>query len=73
MADDTPAQASTQPLHQARFVYLTADTDATITELTPGTTYIIRGIVDRNRYKYLCAKKAEALGVLDMRRKPGVR
>lgn len=63
VAGDTPAQASTQPVDQARFVYLTADTDATITELTSGTTYIIGGIVDRNRYKYLCAKKAEVLGV----------
>ena len=44
-------------------VYLTADTDRTIDALEEGTTYIIGGIVDRNRYKHLCAKKAEALGI----------
>lgn len=44
-------------------IYLTADTNDTIETLEPGKTYVIGGIVDRNRYKYLCAKKAEALGV----------
>lgn len=44
-------------------VYLTADTDETIEALEPGMTYVIGGIVDRNRYKHLCARKAEALGL----------
>lgn len=44
-------------------IYLTADTDDAIATLEPGKTYVIGGIVDRNRYKHLCAKKAEALGV----------
>lgn len=44
-------------------IYLTADTDDTIETLEPGKTYVIGGIVDRNRYKHLCAKKADALGV----------
>lgn len=52
-----------EPCAKEDVIYLTADTDDTITCLEPGKTYVIGGIVDRNRYKHLCAKKAEALGV----------
>ncbi|PWY99179.1 hypothetical protein BCV70DRAFT_201386 [Testicularia cyperi] len=44
-------------------VYLTADTDETITQLEADTTYIIGGIVDKNRYKFLCKSKADQLGI----------
>ncbi|GAC71380.1 uncharacterized conserved protein [Moesziomyces antarcticus T-34] len=44
-------------------IYLTADTEDTLTELEPGKTYIIGGIVDKNRYKGLCRAKADRLGI----------
>ncbi|EST09256.1 tRNA methyltransferase [Kalmanozyma brasiliensis GHG001] len=49
------------PLSSA--IYLTADTDDTLTHLEPGMTYIIGGIVDKNRYKGLCRAKADRLGI----------
>ncbi|PKI83100.1 tRNA (guanine(9)-N(1))-methyltransferase [Malassezia vespertilionis] len=51
------------PCAKSNVVYLTADTGNTIDALEEGKTYVIGGIVDRNRYKHLCAKKAEAMGI----------
>ncbi|MCJ1398652.1 tRNA (guanine(9)-N(1))-methyltransferase [Xylographa trunciseda] len=39
-------------------VYLTSDSPDTLTELKPYSTYIIGGIVDRNRHKGICYKRA---------------
>ena len=39
-------------------VYLTSDSPFTLTELRPYSTYIIGGLVDRNRYKGICYKRA---------------
>ncbi|AGO11875.1 AaceriADR110Cp [[Ashbya] aceris (nom. inval.)] len=52
---------STLPTTNA--VYLTADTDETLETLEPGTTYIVGGIVDKNRHKALCYNKAKELGI----------
>ncbi|KAI5960075.1 TRM10 [Candida pseudojiufengensis] len=46
-----------------QFVYLTADTDDDLMELTSDHTYIIGGIVDKNRHKRLCYDKAKKLGL----------
>lgn len=56
--------SSTAPrLRQEDVIYLTADTGHTITSLDPTKTYVIGGLVDRNRYKNLCLRKAEHLGI----------
>lgn len=54
---------STDTINTENLVYLTADTDEEITKLEPNHTYIIGGIVDKNRHKQLCYNKAKELGI----------
>ncbi|KAH3898755.1 related to tRNA (guanine(9)-N1)-methyltransferase [Saccharomycodes ludwigii] len=44
-------------------IYLSADTDEALEKLEPGCTYIVGGIVDKNRHKLLCYNKAKELGI----------
>ncbi|KAJ3561733.1 hypothetical protein NP233_g10015 [Leucocoprinus birnbaumii] len=44
-------------------VYLTADSNEELSELRPDETYIIGGVVDRNRHKFLCEKKAKGASI----------
>jgi tRNA (guanine9-N1)-methyltransferase len=44
-------------------VYLTSDSPHTLSHLSPNTTYIVGGIVDKNRHKGLCYKRARSLGI----------
>ncbi|TGO42137.1 hypothetical protein BHYA_0012g00530 [Botrytis hyacinthi] len=60
-SDSTPAtnSSSTAP----NIVYLSSDSENTLTTLSPYTTYVIGGIVDKNRHKGLCYKRACDAGI----------
>lgn len=48
---------------EPNIIYLTADSPHTLERLEPYTSYVIGGIVDRNREKNLCYTRAEERGV----------
>lgn len=50
-------------LDPKRTVYLTADTEEELETLEADMTYIIGGIVDKNRYKDLCLNRAKQFGI----------
>ncbi|KAI9376282.1 guanine-1-methyltransferase-domain-containing protein [Aspergillus egyptiacus] len=44
-------------------VYLSSDSPDTLTELKPYSTYIVGGLVDKNRHKGICHKRATEMGI----------
>ncbi|KAJ4290993.1 tRNA (guanine(9)-N(1))-methyltransferase [Kalmusia sp. IMI 367209] len=48
---------------EGEIVYLSAESDNTLERLKPNSTYIIGGLVDKNRHKGLCYKRALDRGV----------
>lgn len=48
---------------EGEVVYLTSESPDTLEELKPYSTYIIGGLVDRNRHKGICYKRAMDRGV----------
>jgi tRNA (guanine9-N1)-methyltransferase len=48
-------------------VYLTADSPHTLSALAPHTSYVVGGLVDKNRHKGACYKRACAAGVATAR------
>lgn len=48
---------------QPSVVYLSSDSENTLETLSPYTTYIIGGLVDKNRYKGICYKRACERGI----------
>ncbi|KHJ31579.1 putative trna m g methyltransferase domain-containing protein [Erysiphe necator] len=44
-------------------VYLTSDSPNTLSSLVPNTSYIVGGIVDKNRHKGICYKRACERGI----------
>lgn len=59
----TKGQDQEAEVEAGELVYLTSDSPHTLTELKPYSTYIIGGIVDRNRHKGICYKRAMDRGV----------
>ena len=50
-------------IQSGEVIYLTSDSPNTLTELRPYSTYIVGGIVDRNRHKGICYKRAIERGI----------
>jgi tRNA (guanine9-N1)-methyltransferase len=48
----------TSPELQGEVVYLTSDSPHTLSRLNPYSTYVIGGLVDKNRHKGICYKSA---------------
>ena len=48
---------------EPQLVYLSSDSDQDLDRLEPYTTYVIGGIVDKNRHKGLCHARAVELGI----------
>jgi tRNA (guanine9-N1)-methyltransferase len=65
--DNATAQPVEAPevaaLQEGEVVYLTSDSPHTLDQLQPYSTYIIGGLVDKNRHKGICYKTACARGI----------
>lgn len=62
-ADDVLYPPPALPIWPPPVVYLTADTDTVLTQLAPGTIYVVGGLVDRNRHKGVAAARATSLAL----------
>ncbi len=61
---ESPEESSAmKDIEAGELVYLTSDSPDTLTELKPYSTYVIGGLVDRNRHKGICYKRAMERGV----------
>ena len=57
------AESKSKLQNEAETIYLTSESDYTLTELKPYSTYIIGGLVDKNREKGICYKRATQRGI----------
>lgn len=58
--DSVPASATA---NSGEVVYLTSESPNVLTELSPYSTYIVGGLVDKNRHKGICYKLASERGI----------
>lgn len=56
-AEDKPSD------EEGEIVYLSSESDNVLTTLKPNSTYIIGGLVDKNRHKGVCHKRAVEKGI----------
>lgn len=61
--DRSAAATSVEKQESGNIIYLTGDSSETLSELRPHDTYIIGGLVDRNRHKGICYKIASDKGL----------
>lgn len=57
------ARSPPVPLPEPEIVYLTSDSPHTLSVLKPYSTYIVGGLVDKNRHKGICYKTAMERGI----------
>ncbi|XP_014555011.1 hypothetical protein COCVIDRAFT_39218 [Bipolaris victoriae FI3] len=62
-ADKSGEQESTEDAEEGEIVYLSSESDEILTHLKPNSTYIIGGLVDKNRHKGVCHKRAVSRGI----------
>ena len=62
-ADDAHHQEEDHLAKEGEVVYLTSDSPDTLDELKPYSTYIIGGLVDKNRHKGICYRRAIDEGI----------
>ncbi|KAL4796940.1 guanine-1-methyltransferase-domain-containing protein [Aspergillus venezuelensis] len=62
LAGPFEGKADAKP-EDGEIVYLSSDSSETLTELKPYSTYIIGGLVDKNRHKGICHKQATEMGI----------
>ncbi|KAL9100026.1 MAG: hypothetical protein Q9163_004543 [Psora crenata] len=60
---DAPRSSTSGGDPEGEVIYLSSDSPNTLTELRPYSTYVIGGLVDRNRHKGVCYKRAIERGV----------
>lgn len=60
--DEEPMETTTYA-SEPSIVYLSSDSEHTLERLSPNTSYIIGGIVDKNRHKGICHKRAVERGI----------
>ncbi|OAL34927.1 hypothetical protein AYO20_05888 [Fonsecaea nubica] len=58
----SPPTDPSAPPH-GEVIYLTSDSPDTLTTLSPYSTYIVGGLVDKNRHKGICYKTARERGI----------
>ncbi|KAH7378689.1 guanine-1-methyltransferase-domain-containing protein [Pyrenochaeta sp. MPI-SDFR-AT-0127] len=61
--EEPSAQEKTEAAEEGEIVYLSAESDNVLTHLKPNSTYIIGGLVDKNRHKGICHKRAVNRGI----------
>lgn len=60
---ETDYQLSPEEVADGKVIYLSSDSETTLETLDEGVTYIVGGIVDKNRHKSLCFNKATEQGL----------
>ncbi|KAH6637650.1 guanine-1-methyltransferase-domain-containing protein [Boeremia exigua] len=60
LAEDTGDKPTDE---EGEIIYLSSESDNTLTTLKPNSTYIIGGLVDKNRHKGVCHKRAVERGI----------